>query len=293
MKLFKLKTSIRRKIIELFGINRQTSFPFITGDGFRSLAQHIMDEISDFKPELVEENDIIFVRGDFLRDFFKTKHTYIRCKYILISHNDDTSITEEYMEYLDDKIIHWFTKNLSFRHPKITPLPIGVTNYHYSHIRRGNISYLLKNRKRIVGTEKKNRISFGFFINCNPERVWLKELLDGMKVAEAIDEKEQFNYFKRMADFGFTISPEGNGIDCHRTWEALYFNTIPFVKRSPLTEYFQGLGIPLILIDDWKKIVDFDDESILKNKYAELKDTLENPAIYMYFWIDLILSKRI
>ena len=40
-----------------------------------------------------------------------------------------------------------------------------------------------------------------------------------------------FNLFQ---NFTFIYSPEGTGIDCHRTWEALYLNTIPIMKRNHL-----------------------------------------------------------
>ena len=33
-----------------------------------------------------------------------------------------------------------------------------------------------------------------------------------------------------LADFAFEVSPEGNGVDAHRTWEALVLKTIPIVR---------------------------------------------------------------
>ena len=37
------------------------------------------------------------------------------------------------------------------------------------------------------------------------------------------------------------ISPNGNGIDCVRTWESLYVGTVPLVPRSPVTEHHPDL----------------------------------------------------
>jgi hypothetical protein len=50
-----------------------------------------------------------------------------------------------------------------------------------------------------------------------------------------------------MAQWRFCVSPPGNGIDCHRTWEALYLGVIPVVVSSA-----GGLldHLPCIIVDD-------------------------------------------
>ncbi|CAF4378106.1 unnamed protein product, partial [Adineta steineri] len=35
--------------------------------------------------------------------------------------------------------------------------------------------------------------------------------------------------YMRNRQYPFWLSPRGNGLDCHRTWEALYLDTIPIV----------------------------------------------------------------
>ena len=40
----------------------------------------------------------------------------------------------------------------------------------------------------------------------------------------------------RHARFAFEVSPQGNGVDSHRTWEALLLGTIPIVRRSFVTD---------------------------------------------------------
>jgi len=43
-------------------------------------------------------------------------------------------------------------------------------------------------------------------------------------------------YFSRLPSYKFVISPEGNGIDCHRHYEALLAGCIPIMEKNPLTE---------------------------------------------------------
>ena len=47
-----------------------------------------------------------------------------------------------------------------------------------------------------------------------------------------------------------TVAYKNHGVDCHRTWEALYLKTIPIVDRSLVTEYFSQF-FPMVLVDNW------------------------------------------
>jgi hypothetical protein len=54
-----------------------------------------------------------------------------------------------------------------------------------------------------------------------------------------------------MSKSYFTVSPNGNGIDCHKTWEAIYMRSVPVVTWSVMAERFKEIGIPLLIIEDW------------------------------------------
>ena len=45
------------------------------------------------------------------------------------------------------------------------------------------------------------------------------------------------------------MSPQGNGLDCHRTWEALILKTIPIVRTSSLDPLYEGL--PVVVVHEW------------------------------------------
>ena len=71
MFFFKLKTFLRRNINGLLKTHRPTSYPYITSDSFRVLANHVYDDTLDFNPDNVQKNDVVFVRSFFLKDFFE------------------------------------------------------------------------------------------------------------------------------------------------------------------------------------------------------------------------------
>jgi len=68
------------------------------------------------------------------------------------------------------------------------------------------------------------------------------------------DNTDYKSYLQHLKKHKFCISPEGNGIDCYRTWESLYMKTIPICKRSIVVEEF-AKTFPIYIVDDWS---DFD-----------------------------------
>ena len=74
-------------------------------------------------------------------------------------------------------------------------------------------------------------------------------------------------YFKSLAKFKFVVSPEGNGIDCHRHYEGLMVGTIPIVEDHPgIREKYAGL--PVLYTRDYSEIT----SAYLNEKYAEMID---------------------
>lgn len=58
--------------------------------------------------------------------------------------------------------------------------------------------------------------------------------------------------WRNMTEFAFVLSPFGNGMDCHRTWEALLCGCIPIVRSSVFNELFEGL--PVLIVEKWSDI---------------------------------------
>jgi hypothetical protein len=73
-------------------------------------------------------------------------------------------------------------------------------------------------------------------------------------------------YYERLPTYKFVVSPEGNGIDCHRHYEALISGCIPIVERHCLTEE-KYRGLPILWTDDYSEIT----PAYLNAKYEEMK----------------------
>lgn len=221
----------------------------------------IIDDIDDIKEDIekIKKYKIIFVYGDEIPFFFDNILQYLS-NITLITHNDDNGIKESYLSYSKNpKIIRWFGVNNEIYCDKIIPLPIGIANSMWKH---GNIELLQK----IVDKNniKDNILFFNFSSKTNKnKRKKIKQIIE--QKFTFLDKVSQEEYLNCLSKHKFCISPPGNGIDCHRTWECLYLGVIPIVESHVHNLYFQDL--PILIINDWNIIT----EKYLEEKYREFK----------------------
>ncbi len=98
--------------------------------------------------------------------------------------------------------------------------------------------------------------------------------------------------YQRNRQYPFWLSPRGGGLDCHRTWEALYLDIIPIVWNSSLNILFENL--PVVIINGYEEL----NEKFLYDKLNEIsKKKLSKEKVYQYeklrnaYWRRLILDK--
>lgn len=76
--------------------------------------------------------------------------------------------------------------------------------------------------------------------------------------------------WRRYAAAPFVLSLAGNGLDCHRTWEALYLGSIVIVKRSSLDPLYTDL--PVAIVDDIAELLDAGNLDRWRRMLAPLAD---------------------
>jgi hypothetical protein len=72
-------------------------------------------------------------------------------------------------------------------------------------------------------------------------------------------------YFETLPNYKFVISPEGNGIDCHRHYEALMAGCIPIVEENEMIKE-KYKGCPILYTKDYSEIT----HEYLEKKYKEM-----------------------
>ncbi len=272
---------------------RPTSYPYVSGDSFRALADHIHDETTVFTPKDVARGDIVFVSNDLVLSYLQTIHPQISNPYILISHNSDTSIDKAAADLLDDKIIRFYAQDAVYAHAKIVPIPIGLENLHF--YANGITSFYNKIREKIRRNppQRKNRIFFKFNIRTNPvERGPALEYFSQHPLMDSPRYKlSPILHARKLMTYKFVASPPGHAIESCRTWEALYLGTIPIVKDFISMRYFTSLGLPMWIVKDWKELDGITEEQLAK-KYDEFIKNASWEALQMEFWITMIRQEQ-
>jgi hypothetical protein len=76
---------------------------------------------------------------------------------------------------------------------------------------------------------------------------------------------EYNEYMNRIPQYKFIISPEGNGVDCHRHYEALMAGCIPIIETHEGIKQ-KYAGCPILYTYDYTEIT----EDYLNQKYQEM-----------------------
>jgi hypothetical protein len=176
---------------------------------------------------------------------------------------------DEFNKFINNNLIlHWFSQNCTIlNHKKISPIPIGLdyhTLFENENHSWGEKSSPLEQENVIMQLNEKslpfkNRIkmcyaNFHFQLNTKygyDRKNAINEISKDIIYYEysPIPRKESWIRQSKMA---FVISPHGNGLDCHRTWEALVLGCIPIVKTSPLDILFEDL--PVLIVEEWRVV---------------------------------------
>lgn len=284
---------IKQKIT---GENYPSSYPYISVDSFRVIANHQIDTETDlqrFDPKSVALGDIVFINNNFVERYLREKNKDIQNKYILFGFNDDTNIDEKIASLLDDRIAMMYAQDDFYEHPKIMPVPFGLECLRFKAAGILSIySSLQKRLERKIFT-RKNRIFFKFNLRTNPiERGEASSYLSKHPLADTTEDKLSPRlHAKLLSSYKFVASPPGHTIESSRTWEALYLKTIPIVKDSAAMRYFVSLGLPLWVIKDWREL-DGLTEKVLEIKYEKIMNEAKWNALHMDFWLSIILKKQ-
>jgi hypothetical protein len=209
--------------------------------------------------------------------------------FIFITHNSDGKVVDNGFNFphaslsnAPKNLIKWFGQSIKVEDSRVTSIPIGLEN---DYIKNANekIKYVKENLFK--KTPLKNFVYLNHNIHTNiGERnpIYLK-FHDKKFVTTEYPSYDYLNYFKNLSSHLFVFSPDGNSIDCHRTWEALYCGCIPIVKRSINSSFYKDL--PLCFVDNWSDVT----EGFLINEFERIRNSDFNlDKLDFNYWENLI-----
>jgi hypothetical protein len=258
----------------------------ITGEKIQSLCDHHISKDEHKKFELQVDNHIDVDKFDFT-DFDNDELVYCNSSLVnssklkliksklykklgqfknpfeLVLHNSDQNFGERQLKYLDiSNCKKIYTRNVNVIHDDVIPLPIGIAN---SFWKWGNLDIF--NEVLTTDIDTKSNFVYANFTrtggvrNTNRKSCYKSVERENIPFVENMEYKDYLNTLKT---YKYCISPEGNGIDCHRMWEAFYLKVVPICISSILVEYFAKL-FPIYIIDDWNDL----DVKVLEKEYSK------------------------
>jgi hypothetical protein len=227
---------------------------FLSGNSYKKISGFIFDETGFYKNQNVE-NNICFVKTDYIDDFFK--HNIPDYPFKLITHNSDYLITEKYRYGLNhSNLIKWFAQEANIDHPKLEHIPIGLPNERIvkndavlEHFHFGAREVF----ERLVfePVDKSKIVSeITFDINTNPDRKNCLKICEKMNMFY-----NRLNYEDYLLDIKksmFCVCPPGNCPSSHRLWEALHLKCIPILLS---TSHWYYNKLPIIFLEKWEDML--------------------------------------
>ena len=206
----------------------------------------------------------IYICNSAMKDFVLNIDK-INYYFILVSGDCDETIPNDILDknHFDNLInnkwlVSWYSQNCVFNHPKLFKMPIGLA-YHVNDLPNKIEENLISiKNKGLPFYERKIKIYTTFHLNIYD---WSKlgyarkEALQNINKELIFYEPNRISYIEtwnNQIEYAFVASPHGNGLDCHRTWEALILGCIPITKKSLIDDLYEDL--PVLIVENWESI---------------------------------------
>ena len=263
-------------------------------------------ELYNYNFSSLTNGSIVYICSSALQHFIKEIFNNLTVKIILVTGDCDETCyqdifdnVESFLQFINnDNLIHWFSQNSIIKHKKMTQIPIGL-DYHTMtnkptkwgpKLMPLEQEDILNKIIRVPFWERSYKCysNFHFFTNTKYgyDRI---DAIQNIPPKLVYYEKEHINReqtWKNQCNFAFVISPHGNGLDCHRTWEALVLGCIPIVKTSELDTLFTHL--PILIVKKWNNV----NKKLLKNTIETFKNkTFNYDKLLLSYWMQIIKDK--
>lgn len=259
----------------------------------------------------VRDGDLVWTRLTALPQFVEQILPAIRARFALITGDEDWSIPTDFKRAAEicgsENVVCWFTQNFDGTHlsDKLYPMPIGIDFHTISNGRRWGHAQATPReqelelealRAAMLPNEQRTlRVHADFHFNKQLHQVMgeTRELIEStLRSNPSIDFQREklprLDLWREKSRYAFVVSPHGNGLDCHRTWESLTLGNIVIVKRSPLDPLYAGL--PVVIIDQWGDITSQNLQRWHQQHCRTFSEPECNRRLTNQYWIERVRS---
>lgn len=218
----------------------------------------------------------IGIIGSALPAFIRTFLSHAKFRFVLLINGSDCTFPfstfktkQEFDNFINDtRIVKVFVQNCAIKHPKIQQVPIGL-DFHtlgrtatdwgpqqHPKLQEQTLKSLVLRGKNKPFWERRliAYANFHFFFGTGhgQDRRDAIQQIPSTAIYYEKTKVPRVQSWTKQLDYAFVVSPHGNGLDCHRTWEALNLGCIPIVKRSPLDTLYEKL--PVLIVSQWSEV---------------------------------------
>ena len=263
------------------------STEILSGNNFASRCDYIYAQTKDVggSPSVVfadhfptiKDHDVIFCKTDFIAMLTESvvKYVPVDVPFSVLTHDSDYTINDALIEGLvGNRPIRWYGMNMNSSKKMATPIPIGIANSYCNITMKSGDFEKSKNPSRLLYVNHR--------IETNPSvREWLYPFFTITKYAtvKTPTNVSIIQYRNDILDHKFLLCPQGNGIDTHRMWEALYCGVIPIVMRHNTHSNLEG-KLPILFVDDYREVT----EDLLNATYEEYSNRQWNEEMLTVSW---------
>jgi len=232
-----------------------------------------------FTRDILDRSGIIFCKTDYIDYLFDniqdSDHTYN-----LITHHSDHPIDEYRFSKRPRCIKKWFAINPTYKHRDLVAIPIGIKTHSGMYYEKQYMTpWFASNIEALRHTRKDRNIYCNWNVT-NLDRMSIVKTLRHNNIDLTHDINQPFEkYIVNMASHKFVVSPPGNGIDCHRTWESLYSGCIPIVIKNYIYDGWHNL--PILQVEDFSQVTNELLDSFTRRSFNINK-------LFISYWKDLI-----
>jgi len=285
----------------------------------KSATKRSPNPVSDFdglNPEWysnANENDVFHVCPQALPHFVDQVLPRLTKPFILLTNNSDltrpSDIKQSLVILMHPLLTKWFAQNCIADYEKLVRIPIGM-DYH-SLVPSPNKHIWSLPQKHSWGLKKMPTVqeaelfaiknsatsreckAYANFQFLMTTRYGKEDRIAALNtVPKELVFYEPFKTtrdvcWKNMVKYVFVLSPHGNGLDCHRTWEALALGCYPIVKTSRIDPLFDNL--PVWIVKEWSDIT----QESMNAKNEEFKTkTFLMEKLTLKYWQNIIQNAK-
>ena len=259
-----------------------SSSPYLSQYTYKTLCTYIFDG----NPPLVTfDHDVIFVPFQYRYKIFQYLYFFTTPVVLVTSCNDGAFDLPPEMIDNHPKILRWFVQNNITTSYKCVSLPIGLEDrWRHNH---GNIRDYNRLKSASTTSSRTPTILYSFTLGTNPAaRGPALDILSQHPCAVYHKSPDPWSYRRSLLDVMFVASPPGNGIDCHRTWEALYLHCIPIVVNKTFYSHFSDF--PGLVLDSWDQLNCYNMQSLTEVYYQCAEKLARCDYLWLPYWHKLI-----